>query len=76
MRLIYILYDSIGNSIFAGQIWALLLKKITIQPSLQITLISFERQIIRHDYKHQNIKIIQIKRYRYLGRLTLFLDLR
>lgn len=74
MRLIYILYDSINNTIFAGQIWRLLLTKIAHQPKLQIILISFERQIIQHDYFHPNIKIIQIKRLRYLGQISLFFD--
>jgi hypothetical protein len=74
MKLIYILYDGLNNAVFAGQVWGLLLQKITQQPALQITLISFERGIIKHNYKHANIKIMQIKRNRYFGKFSLFLD--
>lgn len=74
MKLVYILYDSINNSIFAGQVWNLLLKKIQQMPALKITLISFERKILKHTYNHPNIKITQIKRNKYLGKITLFLD--
>lgn len=74
MKIIYLLYDSIENSIFAGQVWEPLIKKIKHQRSLEIILISFERKIITHLYQHNQIKIIQIKRFRYWGKISLIWD--
>lgn len=75
MILVYILYDSMNNSIFASQVWSLLLKIAAEDKYQSIILISFESQHLIHNYHDQRIKTIQIKRYKYLGRLCLLLDL-
>jgi len=74
MILVYILYDSMHNTVFAGQVWNMLLKFLSQKNYQNIILISFEVRQLEHNYCHPNIQIIQIKRTRYLGRLSLILN--
>ncbi len=73
--MIYLLYDSINNSVFASQVWTLLLKQIEQKKVTQIHLISFEKQIQKHHYHHPQIKITQILRWPYLGKISLWYNL-
>ena len=75
MTLVYILYDSISNSIFASQVWNLLITFIKQNKYQNIILISFEKTNIIHNYTHANIKIIQLARSQYLGKICLLWDL-
>jgi len=71
MILVYILYDSINHTIFASQVWQLLLNLIKQDQTLKVILVSFETKKNQFDYMHPNIKIIIIQRYRYLGVISL-----
>lgn len=71
MNLIYILYDSIGNSVFGSQVWSPLIKHAQQNPKLTIRLISFETKKVFHKFRHPQIEIIQIKKYKYFGKLNL-----
>lgn len=75
MQLVYLLYDSIKGSVFAGQVWAPLVKHANQDPQDSVLIISYERKVVKHNYTHPQIKIIQIKRYKYFGRACLWLDL-
>lgn len=77
MILVFILYDSIHNSVFAGQVWQVLIKLLAQNKYQKIILISFELEPIKlgnHNYQHSQINIIQIKRTRYFGRFSLILN--
>jgi len=74
MTLVYILYDSINNTVFAGQVWSMLLKFLAQNSYQKIILISFETKLISHNYANPAIQIIQIKRTRYWGKICLILD--
>lgn len=75
MNLIFILYDSIENSVFAGQIWQAALKLLTQNKYQKILVISFEIKLITHNYIHPDIEIVQIKRTKYFGKISLFFNL-
>lgn len=74
MVLVYILYDSIHHTIFAGQVWARLLKFLAQNSYQKIILISFEPHILILNYQNPKIKIIQLTRTAYFGKFSLFLN--
>ncbi len=71
MQLIYLIYDSINNSVFGNQVWQPLVKRAGENKDLQVTLISFETRLISLKYSHPQIKIIQLKRTKFWGKLNL-----
>lgn len=72
MQLLYLIYDGINNTVFANQVWQPLISQSIANPSLKIHLISFEREIPKHNYYHSQIKISCIQRSGYYGRLSLW----
>jgi hypothetical protein len=75
MQFIYILYDSIDNTVFASQVWQPLIERTKQDQTVSITLISFESKTIKHNFEHPQIKIIQLKRLKYFGTICLLLNL-
>ena len=69
--LFFVLYDSITNSIFEGQILGLLKKKTYHNPNNKIILISFENKTISSTLQKQiqdhSIDLIIVKRPTFLG---------
>ncbi len=61
MHLIFVLYDSITNSIFDSQIAIPLLQRKQQNPLLTITIISFEKKINAHSYKAITDKYPQLQ---------------
>lgn len=76
--LVFIIYDSIKNSAFAGQVLKPILKRINENPDQKIYLISFEKEQFSHEQvsryipKINNLIFIQLKRFRFLGKLSLY----
>ena len=66
-------YDGIKNSVFKSQVLAPLINELDANPSLKITLISFERNKIneRELLWHDRIKVIVVSRLPFLGLLSL-----
>ena len=71
MQLIYLIYDSIQNSVFGSQVWQPLVKRVSENPTLQVTLISFEPTTVTHSFAHPQIQIIQKRRSWFWGKINL-----
>ncbi len=78
--LVFVLYDSVTNSVFTGQILQPLLQKITVDPTLHIMLVTFEKNVIiakqcikKHIIPNQ-LHIHFIRRTPFLGRISLYID--
>lgn len=74
--LIFILYDSINNSIFDGQVLEPLIKHKKNNPEQPIIIISFEKKLPSDEYLKRKIpnniaSIICLKKLPFLGRLSL-----
>lgn len=81
-NLIFVVYDSISNSIFSGQVIQPLLKRLQEEQNLKIFLISFEKNkipeeiISKYSSVHANLNLIIFKRFPFLGKITLYLSAR
>lgn len=74
--LLFVLYDSISNSVFQGQVLQPLIKRKKEQPSQQVILVSFERNPIPQDtilqIRKHGIECIVLKKYPFWGILALY----
>ena len=74
---IYIITDSITNSVFEGLVLAPILKKLDQDPTLNVILFSFESNILHREEKkktkdiHERLKIKLFYRPHFWGRFTL-----
>jgi len=79
-HLIVVLYDGIQNSVFKSLVIAPLLKKLERNENLEITLISFEKNlldksvIMRNVPAHDRLHLILCRRLPFLGKLSLWLS--
>lgn len=70
-QLVYILTDSVTNSVFEGQVLQPLLNKLEVNPDLTVTLLSFEGNILnRKDKKalndrHPRLRVRLFYRFRF-----------
>ncbi len=73
--LIFVLYDSTQNSIFAGQVLQPLIKKYKKNPGQKIILVSFERnstnQLRNFISQESGIQLCILKKIPFIGRLSL-----
>lgn len=76
--LVFIIYDSIKNSVFAGQVLQPILRKMDENVNQKAYLISFEKEkitqeeISRYIPKKKNLIFIQLKRLPFLGKISLY----
>lgn len=76
--LIFVLYDSIKNSVFSGQVLQPLLKRQQKNPEQKIVLISFEKEKLSKQTVEQyipsdkHIEVIILKKIPFFGPLTLW----
>ena len=76
---VYIITDSVTNSVFDGQVLAPILNKLNQDPTLNIILFSFESRTLTQEQKttldntHPRLKVKLFYRTRYWGRFTLSL---
>jgi len=74
--LIFVLFDGIKNSVFDGQVLRPMEKKLQKNKYKKALIISFEKEAISQEVicekvKNKNIKLIILKRFPYLGKLSL-----
>ncbi|MCK4265442.1 hypothetical protein KAW80_03730 [Candidatus Babeliales bacterium] len=71
-NLIFVIYDSILNSVFYSMVLSPLIEKLNLDPNLHITLISFERNKIPENKtdipKTDRLKVVLLKRPRFFGK--------
>lgn len=72
-HIVCLIYDSIKNSVFKSQVLAPLINELNANVSLNVTLVSFEREKIneRELVGHDRIKVIVVTRLPFFGRLSL-----
>jgi hypothetical protein len=75
-QLIFVVYDGIGNSVFAGQVVAPVISQLQKDPSLKATIISFEsaspsETTLSSLPTHPRLQIKIESRFRFWGRWTL-----
>ena len=81
-NLIFVIYDSILNSVFEGQVLTPLLKKLSSDDIEQAYLISFEeknicaKEVVRLNNIHQKLHVIILKRNKFLMPRLLFPEIR
>ena len=77
-NLLYILYDSIENSVFVNQILQPLMKQLEKNENLQITILSFEKKrplnnfLIKTIPAHDRLNLILSRRLKFFGKLSLY----
>lgn len=78
-HLIFVLYDSITNSVFEGQVLTPLINKLAADHTLHITIISFERNQTaahliqeQHSKKNKRLSWIMKPQFPFIGRLSLY----
>ncbi len=75
--LIFVLYDGINNSVFQGQVLQPLIKKLKSEAADRVLVISFEtaqlpsEQVAAINTAHPNLKLITLKKYPFIGKLSL-----
>lgn len=69
--LIFVLYDSITNSVFESQVQQLLQKKAQKNPYRPIHLVTFERTIQEKHFNTASIRITYLKRIPFIGTITI-----
>jgi len=77
MRILFLLYDGILNSVFHSQVFVPLVEKLDRDENLEILLISFEKNKFSIPQKyllHPRLKIVVLKRHRFCGKLGLLLE--
>jgi len=78
MKLLFILYDGIQNSVFQGLVLTPLLKQLETNKDLHITIVSFEKTkpdktiINEIQNKHAQLKLVLLRKLPYLGKLSLY----
>jgi len=70
--LIFVLYDSVTNSVFEGQIKSLLHKKARENPYRPVHLVTFERHTPRVNIESNTIRVTCLKRIPFVGWLSLW----
>jgi len=75
-QLLYVLYDSVTNSVFDGQVAQPLLTRLHNNPTLHITLVSYERhprnkQLHTLAPKHERLHVHIIRQLPFVGTLSL-----
>lgn len=74
--LVFVLYDSITNSVFEGQVLAPLQKMHQENPVLKIILISFEYTAPPLPSNHEWLEIVIMRKYRFLMNISLWPSIR
>jgi hypothetical protein len=75
--LMFVIYDGISNSVFEGQVLQPLIKKLETGLTNKVVIVSFEKvQPPPHvvhalTTKHPNLSVITLKKYPFLGKLSL-----
>lgn len=72
MKLIFILYDGIGNSVFYSQVLTPLLKRLDENKNLSVTIISFERKTPKKRVVNNKIKFIFLRTIPFFGKKSLY----
>lgn len=66
-----LVYDGIKNSVFKSQVIQPLLKELTNNQHLHITLLSCEREPFQREFWHERITCVVVPRLQFFGRLSL-----
>jgi hypothetical protein len=76
-HIVHVIYDGIANPVFYSQTLVPILNKINNDPTLHVTLISFERKglscdiMIKNIPAHERLHFMCAQRYRFFGLLSL-----
>jgi hypothetical protein len=77
-NIIWLVYDGIAHSVFAGQVIAPAVQLCEHNPNYRVTIITFEKNIpsslLIHKYnaKHPHLKLVVMRRIPFLGVLSLY----
>lgn len=79
-QLIFLIYDGIENSVFAGQVLEPLKKRLSLEEDLGVSIVSFEN---RHfdpskicSFSNDRLRVFVLKKIPFMGRISLLYALR